>query len=117
MAVHLSDSKLHRISSIDLYVPENSKGVYALTTTSQESILYVGRSDEDLNDRLKKHIGEMSKSKKKDYTWYKYKITSTKREAYEDECRLFHKHNPPDNSIHPATPEGTNYPCPLKCGK
>jgi hypothetical protein len=96
-------------------VAVGSKGVYLLSRNKSD-YHYVGRSDEDLNDRLIKHVDETYPKQKKEYKWFKYHVKSSKREAYEDECRLWHEHGapPPDNKIHPATPEETTYPCPVK---
>jgi excinuclease UvrABC nuclease subunit len=97
-------------------VAVGSKGVYLLSRNKSD-YHYVGRSDEDLNDRLLKHVDEIHSMQKKEYKWFKYQIKLTKREAYEAECRLYHKHDPSDNNIHPASPKGASYPCPMKCGK
>ena len=101
---------------IDQYVKKRSKGVYVLTLVREQPILYVGRSDKDnLNERLKDHRTNTSPSKNQQYAYFKFKITSSEKEAYEDECRLWHEHGapPPDNMIHPDKPDGTTYSCPV----
>ena len=40
--------------------------------------------------------------------------TSSARQAYLLECRLFHRHDPIDNEIHPRVPAGTNWRCPVR---
>lgn len=65
----------------------------------------VGRSDYDLNDRLKDHLGS--------YKHFKYGFWKTPAEAYAHECRLYHDFSPPDNAIHPDRPEGSTLRCPV----
>ena len=45
---------------------------------------------------------------------YRVYPTSSPRRAFLKECRLYHQHDPIDNSIHPAVPPGTNWRCPHK---
>jgi excinuclease UvrABC nuclease subunit len=94
-------------------VAVGSKGVYLLSRNKSD-YHYVGRSDDDLNDRLKKHVDETHPKQIMEYKWFTYQVKSTNKEAYEAECKLFHKHTPPDNEIHPAKPDGTTYPCPIR---
>lgn len=42
-------------------------------------------------------------------------ILGLRRPAFEKECHLYHDFNPPDNTVHPARPAGTQYLCP-RCG-
>ena len=111
----LSDWIILLNNDIDKEVTNTSAGVYVLTTSWTDGVLYVGRSDDDLNKRLKDHVGETSPTKKKIYFWFKYEYASSPKSAYEKECRLYHTLNPPDNKKHPDKPEGTTYPCPV-CG-
>jgi excinuclease UvrABC nuclease subunit len=84
-----------------------SPGVYVLTRKGH--VAYVGRSDTNVDARVNQsfHEGDY------DLTSTVYE-TNSKREAYLLECRLFHKHNPIDNEIHPRIPAGTNWRCPVK---
>ncbi len=85
----------------------SSPGVYVFKRRGR--LAYVGRGDSDVRER------ENSSFRKGDYdlttTIYE---TSSKREAYLLECRLFHRHDPIDNQIHPRVPAGTNWRCPVK---
>ena|SRR5437870_3751094 len=86
-----------------------SPGVYALGYSKNGLfyVLYVGRSDNNLNSRLKQWVGA--------YAEFQYGHYDTKKQAFENECHLYHAFSPPDNEIHPAVPDGTSYKCPV-CG-
>ena len=94
--------------SIDRVVKAWNPGVYALGRAGQNNVFYVsfvGRSDYDLNGKLKEYIGK--------YPQFKYVLLSTSRNAYEKECQLFHDFKPPENKQHPAKPDKTDYKCPV----
>ncbi len=97
-------------SGVDTNVSRTSAGAYALGRTEGEKFLisYVGRSDDDVNARLKKHVD--------DYAKFKYGYFSSPKAAFEKECNLYHDFEPPDNKIHPARPGNTNWTCP-RCSK
>ena len=88
-----------------------SIGAYALGTKNDRgglTVSYVGRSDTDLNRRLKDWVG--------DYNDFKYDHFTTKRAAFEKECRMFHDFGGTKslvNDVHPARPSGTSYDCPV----
>lgn len=92
---------------IDKYVSQ-AIGVYALGHTASNGAFYpkyVGRSDVDLNDRLKDHVGS--------YAQFKYGHYETVKAAFDKECNMYHDFKPQlDNTIHPDRPKGTNYKCP-----
>ncbi len=94
---------------IDENVRRTSPGAYALGHLREKDrafiIRYVGRSDDDVRDRLKGHVG--------DYTRFKYEYYSTVKEAFEKECHLYHDFNPRDNEIHPARPANCDWECPV----
>jgi hypothetical protein len=95
-------------TSIDENAAGIAPGAYALGTKNKEggfSVSYVGRSDDDLNGRLKQHVGE--------YTHFKHAFYKTSKEAFAKECILYHDFSPPDNQVHPAKPTGTKYQCPV----
>jgi hypothetical protein len=85
-------------------------GAYALGTKNANGglgVRYVGRSDNDLNDRLKKWTGK--------YTHFKYGHFDTVQKAFNHECKMFHDFGGVpglDNSIHPDRPKGATYTCP-----
>ena len=94
-------------SVVDIFVPFLMYyGVYVITN-SQGTVLYVGRSDTNLQRRIKDHIRE-----KTEYNKFYYEEATSKREAYEKECYLWHKYQPRDNDIHLDRPDDMRY---LKC--
>ncbi len=94
---------------IDEIVTKKSPGTYALDKTDDQpfKVSRVGRSDDDLNKRLKSYISGK-------YKYFKYGYSSSAKAAFEKECELYHDFNPPDNTIHPDRPEGTSYDCPVE---
>jgi hypothetical protein len=74
------------------------------------TVKYVGRSDYDLNARLKNWVGS--------YSYFQYGHFSTQADAFDTECRLYHAFGGSaklDNAIHPAKPQGSSAKCPI-CG-
>lgn len=92
------------IASIDGTVP-TSPGAYILVNGNNNAV-YVGRSDTDLNSRLKNHLLEreenswIRRSLPKDFY---FEPTTNAQEAYRLECEWFHKYRPSCNNAHPAT--------------
>lgn len=70
-------------------------------------VQYVGRSDTDLNDRLKDYVVT--------YKRFKYSDTPSVLAAWRKECENYHDFEGSiDNKIHPGRPEGYSkkeYPC------
>ena len=100
----LTDANIDRIA-------EQKIGAYALGSVSGDTftVNYVGRSDDDLNGRLKKWVG-------KKYTHFKCKHYATKKAAYEKECTMYHDFGGSaglDNDVHPAKPVGVACSCPV----
>jgi hypothetical protein len=96
---------------IDAIVKGVGPGAYALGRDLGTKFVvdYVGRSDEDLNARLKQWVGSK-------YTHFKYGFWNTSQEAFWKECRLFHDFGGTerlDNKVHPARPKGTSWTCPV----
>ena len=93
-------------AEIDKRVVE-SIGVYVLNDNNSGSFYVhrVGRSDVDVNARLKDYVG--------DYERFKYGHYRTKKPAFEKECHIYHDFDPRDNVNHPDRPDGTNYSCPV----
>lgn len=90
----------------------NGPGAYALGHTDASGVFkvqYVGRSDDDLVGRLRKHIPEP-------YQQFKHAFYQTAKAAFDKECSLYHDFTPPDNKVHPAKSPGTNWACPV-CGQ
>lgn len=70
---------------------------------------YVGRSDNDLKDRLHKWVGK--------YKYFKAEYATSAQQAFEKECNHWHELGGPegklDNKVHPARPDGKDYDCPV----
>lgn len=91
---------------VDASVTSVSPGVYVLDKTKSGPWVnsYVGRSDVDLNARLKKWVGK--------YFHFRAAYMGSPLAAFEAECELFHAFNPTDNTAHPARPANSNWVCP-----
>ncbi len=97
---------------IDEVVTRTSAGNYALgqVRNSTFHVRYVGRSDSDVNDRLKKWVG------KPRYPRFKFSYATSAKAAFEKECRNYHDFGETaklDNDQHPERPAGTNWECPV----
>jgi excinuclease UvrABC nuclease subunit len=84
-----------------------SSGVYVFKRKGRRA--YVGRGDYDVFARMRNSFRQADY----DLTVTVYETTSA-RQSYLLECRLFHRHRPPDNTIHPAVPAGANWRCPVR---
>ena len=93
------------ILDIDTYVTPDSIGSYILSRGSNAAH-YVGRSDTDLNSRLKSHRGT-------GYVSFWFELASSPLEAFYSECDLYHKYNPQDNEMHPTAPPMASWKCPV----
>jgi hypothetical protein len=93
-------------ANIDAVVTKISPGAYALGYSEGDTfyIHRVGRSDNDLNKRLKDYVG--------DYNQFKYDYFPSAKAAFEKECNLYHDFKPKDNVNHPDRPNGSNWSCP-----
>lgn len=95
---------------IDKQISRTSAGNYALGKVSNSTfyVSYVGRSDVDLNGRLKKWAGKYSK--------FKFSYATSSKAAFEKECRNYHDFGGSeklDNEDHPQRPDGINWKCPF----
>jgi hypothetical protein len=94
---------------VDRLIATKVPGTYLLSRGRNVAgswiVHYVGRSDDDLNHRLKQHIGR--------YTMFGYHPTTSAKEAFELECTWYHEFKPVDNVNHPAVPVGTSWRCPV----
>ena len=92
--------------NIDTSVTSVAPGVYVLDKTTSGPWLnsYVGRSDTDLNARLKNWVGK--------YGYFKAAYMDSAAAAFDAECELFHALAPTDNAVHPARPAHSNWVCP-----
>ena len=99
---------------IDEVVTRKSPGNYGLGYVRDDIfyVCYVGRSDDDVNERLKQWVGEKSNR----YTHFKFSYATSPKTAFEKECRNYHnfgKSDKLDNEYHPQRPEETNWKCPV----
>lgn len=104
-----------KLEKIDQVVTDTSLGNYALGYTSGDVfyVRYVGRSDTDVNNRLKSWVG-----KNKRYVHFMFSYAKSLGEAFGKECQNYHDFGGKeklDNENHPQCPEGTNWKCPV-CG-
>lgn len=97
---------------IDQNIRKKIPGNYAygfLNNDERFVVQYVGRSDDDLNSRIKHGIGR--------YKMFKYSYANDSKEAFEKECLNYHDFGGEegilDNKIHPDRPKGTDYNCPV----
>lgn len=91
-------------------VAANNPGVYLLVDNPYGSVLYVGRSDNDLRGRLADWVGK--------YRCFSFGYCRSTSDAYLAECRLFHQYGGTSvlhNDIHPDTPFGLGLVCPNFC--
>jgi hypothetical protein len=95
--------------TIDKVVTSKSAGIYVLDRNTGPGFIvkYVGRADDDVADRLKKHAG------KGYYKYFKFEYQPSAKAAFDRECQLYHHFTDLDNVIHPARPAGTYYSCPV----
>jgi hypothetical protein len=97
--------------TIDRVVTQTSPGAYVLTRKGYDGktfrINYVGRSDSDLNARLKAHASAGK------YSHFKCGYNSSPMAAFHKECALFHDWGELslDNGAHPARPKGSSWTC------
>lgn len=97
-------------AKIDEKVTKTSAGNYALGHKKEKNffVQYVGRSDDDLNKRLKDWVG--------DYKRFKYSYASSPKAAFEKECKNYHDFGEKKrlkNDIHPDRPNGSSWKCPV----
>ena len=107
MAIQLSGPFAFNQATIDHVVNQKSAGVYALgyTLNNVFQIQRVGRSDTDLNARLK---SDEYKGKYHQFNAWYYPNADA---AFHAECELFHAFGGTNNPNHPARPFGKNHKC------
>jgi len=95
---------------IDQEVRPGQPGAYVLEESADLvnfRVVYVGRSDTDVNNQLHVHVGS--------YKRFRYNYCVSAQAAFERESALYHDFEPRDNPIHPQRPAGTKWTCP-RCG-
>jgi hypothetical protein len=98
---------------VDKQITRVSCGNYALGYVKDGGfyVQYVGRADENLNQRVKQHC-------KEPYEFFKFSYATSPRDAYLKECRNYHDFSELgkiNNKIHPDQPKNANWKCPA-CG-
>ena len=95
---------------IDRQISFVTPGNYVLGSRYQKNdkfyfeVCYVGRADQDLNKKLKKHIGH--------YDRFMYSTAATAEEAFIKQCRNYHDFmDKLDNIFHPVKPFTANWQC------
>jgi len=95
--------------TIDTQVTKTSPGNYALGKKNDAGTFvvgYVGRSDSDVNARLKSWVRKTKRP------LFKYSYATSPKAAFQKECENYHDFNPPGNDVHPARPDGSGWKCP-----
>lgn len=95
--------------TINDVITRTSAGNYALGYVDNSTfyVLYVGRADSDVKERLLQHLGEK-------YTEFKFSYATSPKSAFEKECQNYHDFNPRDNKIHPDRPSNSkDWKCPV----
>lgn len=98
--------------NIDDLIRGRSPGNYALGRIQGNAFIvkFIGRSDKDLNKKLKEWVGK--------YSHFKWCYASSEKEAFEKECTNYHVFGgleTLDNYNHPDKPDEKNWKCPV-CG-
>ncbi len=88
-------------SEVDRVITKTSPGNYALGYSGDSSFIvkYVGRSDNDVNKRVKEWVGENSS-----YKQFKFSYAGSPKAAFEKECKNYHDFGGKaklDNKDHP----------------
>jgi len=94
---------------LTLRVTRRAPGIYLLSASrgGEIGLRRVERSDDDIIEPLKQHIGL--------YSHFAWAHASSPMNAYEMECETYHAWRPPENIKHPETPPDADWVCPV-CG-
>ena len=97
---------------IEKIIPDNVIGNYAYGNVDETGtfvVQYVGRSDNNLKERIGHGIGN--------YEYFKFSIASSPLDAYHKECKNYHDFGGDqgllDNEIHPDKPNHVFGICPI----
>jgi anti-sigma-K factor RskA len=107
----LHDPDVLTKDKVDDAIRQRTAGFYVLGTLGDNKIMsvsYVGRSDDDLAAKLKRHVGN--------YAAFAYATAASALLAYHGECRLYHALKPSKNVLHPMGKGGPDWACPV-CGQ
>lgn len=107
----LQDPDVLTKDKVDDAIGQRTAGFYVLGTLGDNKIMsvsYVGRSDDDLAAKLKRHVGN--------YPAFAYATAASALLAYQGECKLYHALKPSRNVLHPTRREAAEWACPV-CGQ
>jgi hypothetical protein len=99
-------------SKIDEVVTRISPGTYVLDRKNESGtfiVCYVGRSDDNINQRLKDWVNSR-------YLRFKFGYFGSPKAAFEKECKIYHDFGESeklDNQVHPARLEDSDWKCPV----
>jgi hypothetical protein len=92
----LNDPDTLTPETVDAAIRVKTPGFYVLGTLGDNKLMtvsYVGRSDDDLAAKLKRHAGN--------YQAFAFATAESALLAYQGECRLYHALKPSKNVMHP----------------
>lgn len=99
-----------QIEKVTVEIAGSCAGSYVLSRDGRTAH-YVGRSDYDVGSRIVRSAQEGY-----GYRWFWFQYASSPRDAFNQECELYHEYSPCDNDCHPAVPSGQYVTCPAgKC--
>jgi hypothetical protein len=107
----LQDPEALTKETVDAAIMHKTAGFYVLGALGDNEVMsvsYVGRSDDDLAAKLKRHAGN--------YAAFAFATTASALLAYQGECRLYHALKPSKNVLHPIGRAGADWACPV-CGE
>jgi hypothetical protein len=96
---------------VDSAIRTKTAGFYVLGTLGDNKVMsvsYVGRSDDDLATKLKRHAGN--------YAAFAFALAASPLLAYQGECKLYHALKPSKNVLHPIRKPAPEWACPV-CGQ
>ncbi|MBN1352729.1 hypothetical protein JXJ21_25295 [candidate division KSB1 bacterium] len=98
--------------TIDEKVNRISPGNYVIGRRNESGTFLfkrIGRANSDLNSKLKSWVSKTTKP------LFKFRYSSSAREAFAVECAIYHDFAKDERVEHPKRPDSTNWRCP-RCG-
>ena len=98
------------LDNIDQLIRAERPGNYMLGGLSNNKFVpcYVGRSETNLNERLKDWVGK--------YNYFVFCLSPSIQDAFYKECHNYHlniKLFKLDNDVHPVRPDSKDWKCPI----
>ena len=91
-------------NTISATITRVSSGAYILSTDGIHAN-YVGRSDNDIANRLGSWVNQ-------GYSHFWFEYTTSPMQAFNLECSLWHSYQNLNNTVHPARPNNSGWQCP-----